>query len=111
MRVVDKKKDQLGHMVRLKSRVFARGNKQRPGIGFKNTFFSVTQMATFRMFIAIFVIRDINIYLGDIIIAYLNAIVGIKEFLKRVSGYPCEFTGMTYTIDKALYELHQSVRE
>ncbi|CAI5701243.1 unnamed protein product [Peronospora effusa] len=105
------KTDHLGYVVRFKARVVARGDKQRPGIDFKDTFSPVARMATFRMFIAVCIIRDMVIYQGDINTAYLNATLGIKQYLEEVEGYPCEDKGMIYVIDKALYGLRQSGRE
>ncbi|CAI5716287.1 unnamed protein product [Peronospora effusa] len=105
------KTDHLGYVVRFKARVVARGDKQRPGIDFKDTFSPVARMATFRMFIAVCIIREMVIYQGDINTAYLNATLGIKQYLEEVEGYPCEDKGMIYVIDKALYGLRQSGRE
>ncbi|CAI5716915.1 unnamed protein product [Peronospora effusa] len=105
------KTDHLGYVVRFKARVVARGDKQRPGIDFKDTFSPVARMATFRMFITVCIIRDMVIYQGDINTAYLNATLGIKQYLEEVEGYPCEDKGMIYVIDKALYGLRQSGRE
>ncbi|RQM18871.1 hypothetical protein DD237_007498 [Peronospora effusa] len=76
-----------------------------------DTFSPVARMATFRMFIAVCIIRDMVIYQGDINTAYLNATLGIKQYLEEVEGYPCEDKGMIYVIDKALYGLSQSGRE
>ncbi|KAG6614430.1 Integrase catalytic core protein [Phytophthora cinnamomi] len=51
------------------------------------------------------------IYQGDINTAYLNATLGIKQFLEEVQSYPCEDDGMIYIVEKALYGLRQSGRE
>ena len=100
----------LGYVVRFKALVVARGDKQRPGFDFKDTFSPVARMATFRMFIAVCIIRDIVIYKGDIKSAYLNPTVG-KKHLEEVEGYTCEDKAMIYINDKALYGLRQSGRE
>nr|CCA21002.1 copiatype polyprotein putative [Albugo laibachii Nc14] len=102
------KTDQSGYVVRFKARVVARGDKQRPGIDFKDTFSHVARMATFRIFIAVCIIYDSTVYQGDINTAYLNASLSIKQFLEEIEGYPCSNIGMVCIIDKALYGLRQS---
>ncbi|POM81640.1 Retrotransposon Polyprotein [Phytophthora palmivora] len=50
-------------------------------------------------------------FLRDINTAYLNAALGIKQYLEEVEGYPCDDNGMKYIIEKDLYGLRQSGRE
>ncbi|KAE9191830.1 hypothetical protein PF005_g11110 [Phytophthora fragariae] len=68
-------------------------------------------MATFRLFVAISKQLELTIYQGDVNTAYLNALLGIKQYLEDLDGYPCDEDGMVYMIDKALYGLKQSGRE
>ena len=96
MCVFDVKTNHLGYVVRFKARVVARGDKQRSGIDFNDTFSPVVRMATFRMFIVVCIIRDMVIYQGDIKIAYLNATLGTKQYLEEVEGYPYEEKVMIY---------------
>ncbi|KAG6623897.1 Integrase catalytic core protein [Phytophthora cinnamomi] len=107
----DVKTDHLGYIVRYRARIVARGDKQRFGIDFTETFSPVARMATFRTFVAVCIILKLMIYQGDINTAYLNATLGIKQYLEEVGGYPCEDDGMIYIIEKALYGLRQSGRE
>ncbi|OWY94419.1 reverse transcriptase [Phytophthora megakarya] len=107
----DVKTDHLGYIVRFRARVVARGDKQRRGIDFTDTFSPVARMATFRMFVAVCMILQLVIYQADINTAYLNAALGIKQYLEEVEGYPCEDNGMIYIINKALYGLRESGRE
>ena len=72
--VFDLKTDHLDNIVRFRARIAARGDKQRPGIDYMETFSLVARMATFRLFIAVCVQLEIPIYQGDITTAYLNAI-------------------------------------
>ncbi|POM59370.1 Integrase catalytic core protein [Phytophthora palmivora] len=111
MWVFDVKTDHLGYIVRYRPRVVARGDKQRFGIDFMETFSPVARMATFRTFVAVCIILNLMIYQGDINTAYLNAALGIKQYLEEVEGYPCDDNGMIYIIEKALYGLRQSGRE
>uniref|UniRef100_A0AAV1VE94 Reverse transcriptase Ty1/copia-type domain-containing protein n=1 Tax=Peronospora matthiolae TaxID=2874970 RepID=A0AAV1VE94_9STRA len=111
MWVYSVKTDHLGNVIRLRARIVARGDKQRPGIDYGETFSPVARMATFRMFVAIFLLMDLTIYQGDINTAYLNAPLGIKQYLDSLDGYPSETDDMVYVVHKALYGLKQSGRE
>ena len=68
-------------------------------------------MATFRMFIAVCIIRDMVIYQGDTNTAYLNATLGMKQYMEEVEGYSYEIKGMINIIEKALHGLRHSGRE
>lgn len=68
-------------------------------------------MATFRLFVAVCVQLELPIYQGDINTAYLNATLGIKQYLESLEGYPSETQNTVYVISKALYGLKQSGRE
>uniref|UniRef100_A0AAV1THA1 Reverse transcriptase Ty1/copia-type domain-containing protein n=1 Tax=Peronospora matthiolae TaxID=2874970 RepID=A0AAV1THA1_9STRA len=111
MWVYSVKTDHLGNVIRLRARIVARGDKQRPGIDYGETFSPVARMATFRMFVAICLLMDLTIYQGDINTAYLNAPLGIKQYLDFLDGYPSETDDMVYVVHKALYGLKQSGRE
>ncbi|CAH0519668.1 unnamed protein product [Peronospora belbahrii] len=73
MWVFDLKTDHLDNVVRFRARIVARGDKQRPGIDYMETFSPVARMATFRLFVAVCVQLKLPIYQGDINTAYLNA--------------------------------------
>ncbi|CAI5718667.1 unnamed protein product [Hyaloperonospora brassicae] len=111
MWVYSVKTDHLGNVIRLRARIVARGDKQRPGIDYGETFSPVARMATFRMFVATCLLMDLTIYQGDINTAYLNAPLGIKQYLDSLDGYPSETDDMVYVVHKALYGLKQSGRE
>ncbi|OWZ09603.1 Copia type Polyprotein [Phytophthora megakarya] len=111
MWVFDLKTDHLGYVVRFKARIVARGDEQRPGIDFVDTFSPVARMATFRLFVAVCVLLHLPIFQGDINTAYLNALLAIKQYLESLEGYPCETDGTVYVINRALYGLRQSGRE
>ncbi|RAW21937.1 hypothetical protein PC110_g21620 [Phytophthora cactorum] len=68
-------------------------------------------MATFRLFVAVWVLLQLPIYHRDINTAYLNALLTIKQYLEDLDGYPCEEDGIIYMINTALYGLKQSGRE
>ncbi|OWY96727.1 Integrase, catalytic core protein, partial [Phytophthora megakarya] len=85
------KTDRQGYVTCFKSRIVAFGNHQRPGSDFYETFVPVTR--------------------GDVNTAYLNALLGIRQYLKTIDGFPCATKGHMYGVMKALYGLRQSGRE
>ena len=85
--------------------------KKTPEIDYGETFSPVARMATFRMFVATCLLMDLTIYQGDINTAYLNAPLGIKQYLDSLDGYPSATDDMVYVVRKALYGLKQSGRE
>ncbi|KAE8981056.1 hypothetical protein PF011_g22184 [Phytophthora fragariae] len=111
MWVFDAKTDHLGYIVEFRARIVGRGDKQRPGLDYQETFSPVARMATFRLFVALSKLLELPIYQGDINTAYLNALLTIKQYLEDLDGYPCDEEGMVYMINKALYGLKQSGRE
>ena len=68
-------------------------------------------MATFRLLAAVSISLYFVIYEGDMNTTYLNALLGIKQYLSELEGYTCDNREMVYVIHKALYEPKQSGRE
>ncbi|POM77221.1 Integrase catalytic core protein [Phytophthora palmivora] len=105
------KSDHQGYVIRFKARIVALGNHQRPGIDFKETFAPVARMASFRLLLGLAALLELEVYGGDVNTAYLNAWLGIRQYLHSISGYPCRLSGHSYVVLKALYGLRQSGRE
>ncbi|POM80393.1 LOW QUALITY PROTEIN: Integrase catalytic core protein [Phytophthora palmivora] len=95
------KSDFQGYVIRFKARVVPLGNHQRPGIDFRETFAPVARMSSFRLLLALSAELRLQVYGADINMAYLNAGLGISQYLRSIDGYPC----------KARYGLRQSGRE
>lgn len=105
------KADQQGFVIRFKARIVALGNHQRPGIDFRETFAPVARMSSFRLLLALAAELNLQVYGGDVNTAYLNAPLGIRQYLSSIEGYPCRVPGHKYVVLKALYGLRQSGRE
>lgn len=100
MWVFNAKTDHLGYIVEFRARIVGRGDKQRPGLDYQETFSPVARMATFRLFVAPSKLLELPIYQGDINTAYLNALLSLKQYLEDIGGYPCDEEGMVYMINK-----------
>uniref|UniRef100_H3G8H7 Reverse transcriptase Ty1/copia-type domain-containing protein n=1 Tax=Phytophthora ramorum TaxID=164328 RepID=H3G8H7_PHYRM len=105
------KSDHQGYVIRFKARIVALGNHQRPGIDFLETFSPVARMSSFRVLLALAATLNLHVYGGDINTAYLNASLGIRQYLRSIEGFPCRVDGNMYMVLKALYGLRQSGRE
>ncbi|RAW21206.1 hypothetical protein PC110_g20123 [Phytophthora cactorum] len=91
------KTDNDGNVMRFRQRLCARGDKQESGIDFlvMETFFPVARMASFRLFVALCVLLELDPFSCDINTAYFNARLKIKYFISRITGFPLR-TGWVY---------------
>lgn len=103
--------DYLNNVVRFRARTVTRGDKQRPRIDYMEISSLMACMATLRLFVAVCIQLELSIYQGDMNTVYLNATLGIKQYLKMLEGYLCKTDGTIYVINKALDGLKQSGRE
>ncbi|GMF40254.1 unnamed protein product [Phytophthora fragariaefolia] len=84
------KTDEFGNILRFRSRLCGRGDKEVPGIDFSvlDTLSPVARMASFRMFIALCEILELFTFQGGIDTAYLNAQKRLIQFIRRIAGLP-----------------------
>ncbi|POM58850.1 Reverse transcriptase [Phytophthora palmivora] len=80
--------DRQEYAVRFKSRLVALGNYQRLGIDFFETFVPVARMSSFRMFVALAAVLPFLLYGKYINTAYPNALLGIRQYLTSIEGFP-----------------------
>jgi len=106
------KTDKNGNVVRFRPRLCARGDKQEPGVDFlvMETFSPVARMASFRLFLALCVLLGLDPFSCDVNAAYLNTLLKIMHFIRRIAGFPLR-KGWVYKVKHAIYGLHQSGRE
>ncbi|GMF26135.1 unnamed protein product [Phytophthora fragariaefolia] len=105
------KTDEFGNILRFRSRLCGRGDKEVPGIDCSvlDTFSPVARMTSFRMFIALCEILELFAFQCDIDTAHLNAQKRLIQFIRRIAGFPLK-PGWTYKVKRALYGLHESGR-
>jgi hypothetical protein len=97
----------------LKARFVARGDKQRPGEDYQETFANVACPETLRIIMAIIAVRNLEAHCMDIITAFLHALMPSERpiYLKPPKGYErYDVHGriLYWLLLKALYGLHQS---
>ena len=110
--VYDLKRDEMGNIVRYKSRLVAQGYNQIKGESYEETFSPVVNFSIIRLFFSLFVVL-----LGwkhkqcDITGAYLYAPLKEEIYIKQPQGYERPGEGdLVCRLKKALYGLHQSGR-
>ncbi|KAJ0391338.1 hypothetical protein P43SY_011674 [Pythium insidiosum] len=96
------KSDHLGYVTRFKARLVARGDKQRPGLDFLDSFAPVARMSSFRLVLGVAAVLGLRVYGGDINTAYLNARLKIPQYFRRIEGFPSS-DGRAYIVRRALY--------
>ncbi|KAG2820066.1 hypothetical protein PC113_g9363 [Phytophthora cactorum] len=106
------KTDDFGNVIRYRTRLCGRGDKEKPGVDFNvmDTFSPVARMASFRIFVAMCKILHLLAYKADIDTAYLNARKRALTFVRSIAGFPLK-RGWVYKMNNALYGLHESGQE
>lgn len=100
---------------RYKARFVIRGDKQRPGIDYEETFASVVRPETLRALFAMIATKDLEAQSYDVICAFLYALMtsGIFIYVRPPQGYETydSFGNLlVWLLLRALYGLKQSPR-
>ena len=102
--VFDLKRNADGNVVRYKARLTARGFMQKYGIDYTDTYASVAQLKSFRLLMAIAVVRDLDVYAYDISCAFTYAPLKEQVYMRAPEGFPSS-PGTVLLLKKALYGL------
>jgi hypothetical protein len=70
-----------------KGRLVARGNRQRPGIDYGESFSPVMRLESLRTILALAAIRDLDIIQFDITSAYLHGTLKEEVYMEQPDGY------------------------
>lgn len=98
-----------GEVKRYKARLCARGDQQKEGIDFKETYSAVVKSASYKVLFAIQALFDLQCDQMDVVTAFLNGELGEEVFMRPPEGFP-QPSGMVLRLKKALYGLRQSPR-
>ncbi|GJX01395.1 retrovirus-related pol polyprotein from transposon TNT 1-94, partial [Tanacetum coccineum] len=98
-------------MVRIKTRLVAKGYRQEEGIDFEESFSPVACLEAVRMFIAYAAHKNITIFQMDVKTAFLNGPLKEEVYVSQPKGFiDPEFPKHVYRLKKALYGLKQAPR-
>lgn len=93
-----------------KVRIVAQGFSQRPGMDYTDTFAPVCRYASLRSFIALAARHGLTIRQLDVKVAFLNAKLEEKVYVKPPLGYKSKIPGSVWLLHRALYGLKQAPR-
>lgn len=103
------KTNEKREVVKLKSRLVAKGFTQKYGVDYDETFAPVVKMTSLRVFLSISASLDWEIDQIDVTTAYLNAPLEEEIYMEQPPGYNND-TNKVCSLKKALYGLKQSAR-
>ena len=110
--VLRKKRGPNGEILRYKARLTARGDCQRKGIDYTETFAPVVKSASLRVFFAHCVNLGLKIRHMDVKCAFLHGILKEPVYMRQLKGYEAKGKEeWVWQLHKALYGLKQGRRE
>ncbi|GJT45992.1 retrovirus-related pol polyprotein from transposon TNT 1-94 [Tanacetum coccineum] len=105
------KLDELGRVLKNKSRLVARGYHQEKGINFEESFAPVARLNAIRIFIAYAAHKNMTVYQMDVKTAFLNSILREEVYVSKPDGFVDQDNpNHVYKLKKALYGLKQAPR-
>nr|GEV12804.1 hypothetical protein [Tanacetum cinerariifolium] len=103
--------DELGGILKNKSRLVARGYRQEEGIDFEESFALVARLEAIRIFLASAAHKNMVVYQMDVKTAFLNGNLPEEVYVSQPDGFvDLDNPNHVYTLKKALYELKQAPR-
>ena len=82
-----RKRNENNEIIRYKERLVVQGFSQRPGINYEETYSPVMDAITFRFFISLIVIENLDMRLMDVVTAYLYGSLDNDIYMKIPEGY------------------------
>nr|GEZ14399.1 hypothetical protein [Tanacetum cinerariifolium] len=105
------KLDELGGIIKNKSRLVARGNRQEEGIDFEESFAPVARLEAIRIFLAYGAHMNMVVYQMDVKTMFLNGNLREEVYVSCPDGFvDPDNPNHLYKLKKALYGLKQAPR-
>nr|GEX06197.1 hypothetical protein [Tanacetum cinerariifolium] len=105
------KLDELGGILKHKSRLVAHGYRQEEGIYFKDAFAPVARLEYVRIFLAFVARMNMIVYHMDVKMAFLNGILRKGVYVSQSNGFvDPNNPNHVYILKKALYGMKQAPR-
>ncbi|KAB2568562.1 Retrovirus-related Pol polyprotein from transposon TNT 1-94 [Lasiodiplodia theobromae] len=107
------KADSTGNLASCKARLCVRGDKQRPGLDYVETFASVVKPAAFKIIMALITLLDLECHQLDISSAFINGKIDKDDvYMTLPPGFTTQTNGTNLVVhlQKALYGLKQAPR-
>lgn len=91
------------------ARLVARGDLQRPGEDYGETFAPVIKLVSFRILLTLTAISDVKLHHWDVVAAFLHGDLSEEVYMKQPPGYD-DKSGNVFLLHKSIYGLCQSSR-
>ena len=108
--VFKKKTDMEGNVTTYKSRLVAKGYRQKQGIDYDETFSPVAMLKSIRILLAIAAHYDYEIWQMDVKIAFLNRNLTDEMHMTQLEGFIAKDSNKVCKLQKSIYELQQAFR-
>ncbi|GKD84957.1 retrovirus-related pol polyprotein from transposon TNT 1-94 [Tanacetum coccineum] len=109
--LLQNKKDERGIVVRNKARLIPQGYTQEEGIDYDEVFAPVARIEAIRLFLAYASFMRFIVYQMDVKSTFLYCTIEDEKYLCQPPGFEDpQFPNKVYTVEKALYGLHQAPR-
>ena len=95
-------------IVRFKARWVVRGDLQKKGIDYTDTFAPVAQLVSLRLLFTVVAIRDLELDQLDAVSAFLNGDIDTEIFLRQPQGFVLD--SALCALRRSLYGLCQAAR-
>ncbi|KAG7584504.1 Reverse transcriptase RNA-dependent DNA polymerase [Arabidopsis suecica] len=112
-----RKRNEKDEITRYKARLVAQGFSQRPGVDYEETYSPVMDAITFRYLMSLAASKNLEMYLMDVVTAYLYGSLDNNIYMKIPEGFkvPEALDSKSYEIcavklQRSLYGLKQSGR-
>ena len=103
------KRDELGAIVKHKTRLVARGFVQREGIDFEEVFAPVARMESVRLLLALAAAKDWRVHHLDVKSAFRNGELAETVFVRQPPSFAIKgVEHRVFRLHKALYGLRQA---
>nr|GFC72859.1 retrovirus-related Pol polyprotein from transposon TNT 1-94 [Tanacetum cinerariifolium] len=102
--------DELGGILKNKTRLVARGYRQEEGIDFEESFAPVARLEAIRIFLAYATHKNMVVYQMDVKTAFLNGNLREEVYVSQPDGFVPDNPNHVYKLKKAIYGLKQAPR-
>nr|GEV24543.1 copia protein [Tanacetum cinerariifolium] len=110
--VYKNKKDERGVVFRNKARLVSQGHRQEEGIDYDEVFAHVARIEAIRIFLAFASYMGFILYQMDVKSAFLYGMIDEEVYVLQPPGFiDLKFPNKVYKVVKALYGLHQALRD
>ncbi|GJV69162.1 retrovirus-related pol polyprotein from transposon TNT 1-94 [Tanacetum coccineum] len=105
------KRDEIGIVIKNKTRLVAQGYNQQEGMDYDETFALVARLEAIRIFLAFAIYMNFTVYQMDVKSAFLNGKLKEEVYVKQPPGFESnEFPNHVCKLDKALYGLKEALK-